>query len=94
MEGCSRYWHRAYGLDGAGFESNQTQGIYFQNVQRGYGANLAFYSRDSGSLRVKGQKRGVDHLPSIRAAVKNGGSYTSTPPTCLCGVDRNKFFYR
>ena len=44
---------------------------------------------------VKRQGREVDHSPPFGTEVKNEWSYTSTPPVCLHGVDRDNFtFYR
>jgi len=50
-----------------------------QNVQNGCEAHPTSCSRGGA----------VSHLPS--AEVKNGWSYTSTPPICLHGVCRNNF---
>ena len=33
----------------------------------------------------------IDHSPPSSAEVKNGWSYTSTPPICLHGMDRENF---
>jgi len=35
----------------------------------------------------------VDHLPTFSVEVKNGWSYTSTPPICIHGVDRDNFTF-
>ena len=35
----------------------------------------------------------VDHAPPYSAEVKNDWIYTSTPPVCLRGVDRDKFIF-
>jgi hypothetical protein len=38
-------------------------------------------------------RRHVDHLPPSKTKVKNEWSYTSTPPICLQGVDRDNFIF-
>jgi len=43
---------------------------------------------------VKRLGRDFDHLPLSSAKVKNEWSYTSTPPTCLHGVDRDNLALR
>jgi hypothetical protein len=43
---------------------------------------------------IKGPGREVDHLPPASAEVKNGWSYTSTPPIRLHGVVRNTFYHQ
>jgi len=42
---------------------------------------------------VKRSERGVDHSCPSSAEVKNEWSYTSTSPTCLHGLDREKFTF-
>ena len=41
--------------------------------------------------RVKWPLREVNHSPPSSAEVKNKWSYTSTPPICIHGVDRENF---
>jgi len=38
-------------------------------------------------------EREVHQSPPSSAEVKNGCSYSSTPPTCLCGVVRDSFTF-
>jgi len=45
------------------------------------------------SRRQKQQGREVYHLRPSGAKVKNEWSYTSTPPICLHGVDRDDFTF-
>ena len=42
---------------------------------------------------VKQLRHEADHSPPPTTEVKNGWSYTSTPPVCLDGVDRDNFTY-
>ena len=49
------------------------------------------YRASFPGLRRPGSK--VNHLHTCTAQVRNEWSYTSTPPTCLHGVDREKFIF-
>jgi hypothetical protein len=40
---------------------------------------------------VKWPGREVDHAPSSSSDIKNEWSYTSAPPVCLQGVDRDSY---
>jgi hypothetical protein len=72
------------------------------NVQNASGAPLTFLFNGyrSSFLGVVRPERDTDHLPSSSGKVKNKCSYTSTPPVCLHGMDRDNFtvvplqFYR
>jgi hypothetical protein len=61
-----------------------------QNVQTGSGAQPVGTEILS---RVKRPGRDVDHSPPSNAEVKNEWSSTSTAPTCLHGVDRDKLTF-
>jgi len=44
----------------------------------------------SGVTRPESQ---VDYSPPSKAEVKNAWRYTSTPPVCFQGVDKDKFIF-
>jgi len=53
--------------------------------------NLLFNEHPGTCPGVKRPGRKVDYLPPPSVEMKNEWSYTSTPPICLCGVDRDNF---
>jgi hypothetical protein len=61
------------------------------NVQNASGAPLACLVNGyrSSFLGVMRPERDIDHLPSSSVNVKIECSYTSTPPICLHGMDRD-----
>ena len=85
-----------YALDSSGFESQQGQEIFFLFQNRPDRVwdppSLAFnrYRVSFPELQRWGCK--VDHLPPPSAEVKNEWSYTSIPPICLQGQEREKFY--
>jgi hypothetical protein len=58
-----------------------------QNVQTGCGAHPSSYSVGAGP------RPEVSHTPASSAGVKNEWSYTSAPPICIHGADRNFTFF-
>jgi len=64
-------------------------------IQNGSGAHAASYSKCTIILSVLGGVNGlwygVDGLAPSSAKVKNKWMYTSTPPICHNGVDRDNF---
>ena len=62
---------------------------FLQNVRTVSGVDATSHSMTVGVLtpEVKRLEREVNHVPSSSAEVKNEWSYTSTPYTCLHGVD-------
>ena len=66
--------------------------LFSKTSQTGYGAQPTAYSLGSGSFPgIKRAEREVDHSPASSAEVKNGWSYTSTPPISPYGVDTDNF---
>jgi hypothetical protein len=61
--------------------------------QTGPGAHPASYSVGAvdSSLETKRQGYEVDQSPPTSVEVKNEWSFTTTPPTCLHGVDMGNF---
>jgi hypothetical protein len=62
-----------------------------RNVQTGSGAHPASYSMRTGPPpgRQAATEFDVDPSPPRSAEVKDEWSYTSTPPICLHGADKN-----
>jgi len=74
-------------------DSNPSRGkrfSLFQIIRTGSGAHLASSSMSNGILWPRCE---VDQSLPSSAKVKNEWSYTSTPPTCLHGMDRDNFTF-
>jgi hypothetical protein len=61
-----------------------------QNSETGCTVHPTFYTIDTNDAVAILE---VDHSPPSNAKIKNEWSYTSTPPTYLPGVDRDKFTF-
>jgi hypothetical protein len=58
-----------------------------------WGPHSRVFNARRGSLPwVKRPGRGVHHPSPSSTVVKNEWRLTYTPPVCLCGMDRDKFF--
>jgi hypothetical protein len=81
-----------YGLDDRGSRVRFPEGAWnfslHHSVQNGSGAHLASYPMGTrvSFPGVKRPGREADYSPPSSAKVKNGWSYTSTPPIRLQGV--------
>ena len=64
--------------------------LYPQNVPPGYGGAPSTYSIGYRNPLPEAKRPGheVDHSPPSSTKVQNEWSYTSTPSTCLRGVNR------
>jgi len=78
-----------------GLESWQEQKIFLlsQHLKTGSGAHSTSWSMGTGvlSCSVKQQGYEVDHLPSLRANIKQEWSYISVTPVGFHGIDRSNF---
>jgi hypothetical protein len=61
-----------------------------QNIQTGSGAHPVSLSMCTG---VKQLRYEVNHSPASSAEVKNEWSYSSNPPVCLHGIQRDTFTF-
>jgi len=77
-----------YGVDGLGFESLQSQVIFF--FLRNHPGQLW---GPSSILEVKRPGSEVDRPPPVSVKVKNEWSYTSARPTHLHGMGRDNFTF-
>jgi hypothetical protein len=64
-----------------------------QNVQIGSGVHPASYSKGTGVPSREQRGLSFNYSPPSSTEVKNEWSYTSIPPICLHGVDREIFTF-
>ena len=55
--------------------------------------SLLFNGYQGSFLGIKWMEHEVDHSPPPSTKIKNYWNYTSTPPICLLGMDRNSFTF-
>ena len=65
-----------------------------QNIQTGSGAHPVSLSKCTGVSFNRGKAVEVNHSPTSCAQVKNEWSYSSTPPVCLHGIQRDTFTFQ
>ena len=78
-----------------GFDSRQGQETFLfpRDVQTGFGIHAAVYIGVLGPVEGGWPERDVSHSFTSNAEFKNEWSYTSTPPVCLHGLDRDNFSF-
>jgi len=97
MQPWQRTWNNDYlcsGKFGARIPVRAGDIFLFQNrPDRVWGPPSLAFNRYRGSFpKVEWWKCKVDHLPPTGTEVKNEWSYTSIPPICLQGQEREKFY--